>query len=101
MTAEPSNQYLVLKLIEEAAEVGHTGAKTHAFGFDFLNPKTCNSNRTELSNEIGDFLGIVDMLENRGLLDMKLMRKARAAKAAKVLRWHRKSLEGQRNDKST
>ncbi len=89
----PSNEYLLVKLMEECGEVTQVAAKTHCFGFDFQNPKTGDFNRTELADEIGDVLGLVDMLADRGLIDIKRVQKKRAAKAAKVLKWHRRSTE--------
>lgn len=64
-------QHLLLKLMEEAAEVAHIASKTIQFGFDEVRPGQNQTNGERLCDEIQDFDTIVDMLNAECKLGFK------------------------------
>lgn len=72
-------------LDEECKEVGMERSKGARFGMDSRKPKKyATTVRHALAAEIGDLLGVVDMLIVEGVIDPAIIAKYRAAKPAKV-----------------
>lgn len=74
------DEKLVL-VTEEAAEVIQAATKCIRFGYDIDHNIGYGNNRDMLSKEIGDLLGILDILD----LNQDLVEEARKTKIAKVL----------------
>ena len=68
-------------LIEEAAEIIHAASKCLRFGFDVDHGTGYGNNRKKLSQELGDFRGIVDELD----VDWDAYQGARMSKLPRVL----------------
>ena len=62
-------QLLLIKLMEEAAEVVQAASKSIQFGFDDIIPGTDTTNRQRLNAEITDFLAIIEMLNEASVLN--------------------------------
>ena len=83
---------LLVLLIEECAEVQKAATKCLRFGFDVDHLTGYGNNRTVLSEEIGDLLGVVDELP----LDTAAVEDGRATKIERAERAKEKF--GRRND---
>ena len=76
-------------LIEEACEVGQIACKIKRFGIGSCHPdKGKLTNRHELNQEVGDFLAIVDILINQGILDPSLLESSKLRKLVKLESWY-------------
>jgi len=64
------DEHLLTCLIEECAEIQKRATKALRFGIDDRDPTRVNasSERARLREEIIDFLGVVEMLEDRDVL---------------------------------
>tara|TARA_R110000850_G_scaffold6589_4_gene25435 strand:- start:586 stop:876 length:291 start_codon:yes stop_codon:yes gene_type:complete len=85
MTTE---QYILGKLAEEAAEVAQIAIKSQQFGLDMVFPKYGETNLDLLIGEVNDTLGVL------GMLNYDFERKAawgnetQQAKRLKVQKWY-------------
>lgn len=80
--------YLLVCLTEEANEVGKVASKIYRFGQNDTPPGKSSYNKTKLAQEIGDLLGVVDMLRNQGIeIDDGIIQQARAAKPGKIMQY--------------
>lgn len=61
-------EYLLTQLGEECAEVIQAASKIQRFGFESKSPYNGKTNRENLTQEIIDIMGIVDMLVNEDIL---------------------------------
>lgn len=64
---KPTQKYLLMCLAEECNEVGKMASKIYRFGQNDIQPGHKIKNRDRLALEIGDILGVVDMLKRTGL----------------------------------
>lgn len=64
-------EYLFMKHSEECGENIQCAAKASLFGNDSTNPATGLTNEEELINEIHDFMAMVDMMHENGLINFK------------------------------
>jgi len=60
--------YLLVCLAEECAEVQKEVSKALRFGLDDTNPSTKIKNRNSIVNELNDTLAIIDLLVDNGTL---------------------------------
>ena len=58
-----NQQFLLLKLAEEAIEIAHMAHKCIQFGMEEHHPSLDKSNKERLEKEYNDLQAIVDMLE--------------------------------------
>lgn len=81
-------EHLLTCAAEEGTEVAQAGHKALRFGLDDINPKTGRSNRIDLVAEVNDLLGVLELLQENGvLLDGLFDRDAIEAKKSRVLTW--------------
>ena len=84
-------QYLLIKLAEEASEVAQMALKTAQFGFDEKLEGQPYTNRERMEQEVVDMLAIISMLQDESsfwdevndMLDERVK-----AKVAKVNKYH-------------
>jgi hypothetical protein len=69
---------------EEAAEVIVEMSKCMRFGIDTVKWKTQRTHQVELEQEIGDFLCMVDLLKEQGLVSDLGLKEAKERKLAKL-----------------
>lgn len=62
-------QYLLLKLGEEASEITQIVSKTSQFGMEEKHPDLLWNNKERVHQELNDLLGIVEMLNEECDLD--------------------------------
>ena len=65
----PREQEILVILIEEAAEVQQRATKALRFGLPEIQPEQDLTNRTRLSEEIGDMLCTMDMAFEEGVIE--------------------------------
>lgn len=82
-----SLQHLLLKLSEEANEVGQIASKCMQFGLLERHPDSSENNKQRLHAELNDFFAIVEMLNLNFDLGFKPDQKAIAAKMNKVYKY--------------
>lgn len=89
------DRYLLDTLDEELHEIGTEICKGHRFGLDDCDPGKPERIpvRDRLALEIGDFLGVVDMLVDRDIIDPDIIRGARENKPARVRSYYRPPVE--------
>jgi hypothetical protein len=87
-------QYLLIKLGEEACEIGQVTSKATLFGLFDINPKTRITNEEHLTLEINDVLAVVEMVKDElkamGHVDALAKvgdREMIEAKKIKLLQW--------------
>lgn len=78
------NELLTI-LAEESAEVVQAACKCQRFGLNGVHGATSNLSRLE--EEVGDFLAVVDILVERGLVDPVRMGELKILKRSKLARW--------------
>lgn len=83
-----TNQNLEI-LAEECAEVIQIKSKIIRFGMFFKHPTEQKSNRACLNQEVGDFLAMVDILKNQGILVDEEIEIAKLNKFKKLEEWYR------------
>lgn len=74
-------------LQEECAEVVQEVSKCFRFGLDSKHYKTGLSHTTMLETEIGDVLALVDILVDKGIINLNNLELAKAAKKEKLKLW--------------
>ncbi len=62
------SEYLVLKLMEECAEVTQRCSKILCFGIQEKENGQKSTNEERLISEINDFMGVLTLLENKKIL---------------------------------
>ena len=62
--------WLAEELVESLVEAHKLTMKILRFGYDEVYPKTLTDNRKRLEEEVGDILGVINTMCNRGDLDM-------------------------------
>lgn len=77
-------QYLLIKLAEEASEVAQIALKTAQFGMLGKNPELAENNQQRIHGELNDLLAIVDGLNNNFNFGFKPNVLAKMAKIQKV-----------------
>ena len=78
-------EYLLTVLIEECSEISQAACKALRFGLDDGYPGTTRTNRKDLSREIGDFLAIKFMLDEKNIFDNKAINESYILKEKRVL----------------
>jgi hypothetical protein len=83
-------QYLLLLLMEEAAEVSQVASKTVRFGLDSSNPvhPEEGDNEYKLNLEWNDMIAIMEVLEDEGIVTCKLNREAIDKKKKKLNKYY-------------
>ena len=79
---------LLTLFIEEAAECTQEICKMLHHGIDNVNPVTGVSNLEKLHTEVGDLLAIIEMSQDRGLLDPFKLQEAIQDKRERLKHWH-------------
>jgi hypothetical protein len=77
-------QHLLLKLAEECAEVIQRITKAYCFGLNEVQPGQHSSNEARINYELNDLMGVVAMLQDRGILKAFPDNEAVDAKKEKV-----------------
>lgn len=85
--------YLLVCLMEEAAEIQQAAANALMFGLANHHPERNTTNCIELSKEIGDLNAVVEMLNAEHAIDTSEMLRSALRKAEKVERFMRVSKE--------
>ena len=81
--------WLAEELIESLVEAHKLTMKVLRFGYDEVYPKTLTDNRKRLEEEIGDILGVVDMMCEHGDFDADALIEQRVTKVEKLKRFAR------------
>ena len=63
-------KYMLVKLMEECAEISKAASKAYRFGLDGENPVTNKTNSEELREEIGDLLAVSDLAKALNCFDV-------------------------------
>lgn len=61
------DEYLFTCTGEESAEIGQAVSKILRFGLDDINPNTNQTNRVELVKEFNDLVGVLELIQERGI----------------------------------
>ena len=83
--------WLAGELVESLVEAHKLTMKILRFGYDEVYPKTLTDNRKRLEEEVGDVLGVVDMMCERGDLDTHALIEQRVKKVGKLKQFGRTS----------
>lgn len=86
-------QYLLVKLAEEAAEVAQIALKTSQFGLEERFPNHPDNNATRCHAELNDVLGIVKMLNEEFGFNFEPSEEAQLAKRDKVNHYYAYSVQ--------
>ncbi len=78
---------LLTILMEEAAEATQRASKALRFGVEEVQPGQPLDNSARLAEEIGDFMGVVCLLEEAKVIDPQAVIKATMAKKRKLAKW--------------
>jgi hypothetical protein len=84
---EGLDRELLTVLAEECCEVGQRVAKALRFGIAEIQPGQPLSNARRISDELGDLLGVMDRLMERGVLSDSDIEIARDVKRIKLERF--------------
>ncbi len=88
-TAKFNNIPLNLEILaEEAAEVCRIKSKVIRFGIDDYHPKNKMNNRESLTEEIGHFLAMVDILVENKVVAREGLEKAKREKIINLPEWY-------------
>lgn len=79
---------LLTLFIEEAAECTQEICKMLHHGINNVNPVTGVANLEKLHTEVGDLLAIIEMAQDRGLLDPFKLQEAIQDKRKRLQVWH-------------
>lgn len=77
-------EYLLTCLAEEGVETAHRVSKALRFGLEEVQPGQVATNAERLVGEIVDFLAMVDMLEQEGIIELPRDQEALRRKQDKV-----------------
>lgn len=80
-------QYLLIKLAEEASEIAQIALKCSQFGLDEVYPEAGVPNHERLSGELNDLLGVLHMLNTEGGLGFEPCNGAVAKKVEKIKKY--------------
>jgi len=72
---------------EECAEVVVAISKIFRFGFDSRWPEGGIDNRSRLTEELGDLLAMVKLMDENGIIDLEELSKAGERKITKLKTW--------------
>lgn len=86
-------QYLLVKLAEESAEVGQIALKTAQFGLRERDPARTLDNLQRLHAELNDLLAVVNLLNLECGLAFEADVAAMEAKSAKISKYYKYSKE--------
>jgi hypothetical protein len=81
-------QFLLMKLAEEASEVAQIALKTVQFGMDEKHPELTQTNKERIFAELNDLLSIVEMLKLEFDFDFKFSDKQASEKMARVCKYY-------------
>lgn len=85
MKRDLNADYLLFCLSEEAGEIIQVASKIYRFGQNDTAPGSSTYNKTHLAKEIGDLLGIVDMLREHGVdIDDEIVQMYRIGKRGRI-----------------
>lgn len=85
------DEYLLTCLAEECAEIQQRVSKALRFGLNEVQPGQGKTNKERLHDEVLDFLGVLDMLEQTALFpppNHDVIRAAVAAKREKIEKFY-------------
>ena len=85
------NELLTALLAEECGEVVQRACKVLRWGMD-------DKNYTKLHEEIGDVIGVIDLLAKHNAIDLGLIDERREYKVNKIMRYHADVIEPELND---
>lgn len=83
----PYQRELLTILIEEASEVIKVCTKTLRFGIDDFNPHDFKDNRTAFAEELGDFMCLMQLLEQEGFFTNQAVLDRIPVKRKKLFRY--------------
>jgi len=89
-------EYLLICLAEEAAEIQQAITKWLRFGKSDVHPKTGIENVEELRLELQDFIAILDMLAEEEIFDLSFIEEEIEAKKEKVEKYMKYSIDRDR-----
>lgn len=78
---------IFLILMEECAETIQAISKIQRFGLDNMNLNTNKTNRQHLTEEIGDLIAMVELLENSNIINSDEINNAKIKKFQKLKTW--------------
>ena len=81
---EGAERELLTILAEECAEVMVRASKALRFGVSEVQPGQVLTNAQRIADEVGDILGVVEALQERGLCDQSVIDAAKARKRRKL-----------------
>lgn len=84
---DPRLDELLTIVQEECAEVIQIISKCKRFGIDNVHLKSGDLNRVRLTEEIGDLLAVLDIVVTDGVVNLKDIEAAKAAKLEKLRLW--------------
>jgi NTP pyrophosphatase (non-canonical NTP hydrolase) len=88
MTASKITEALTI-LSEECGEVVQVAAKCQRFGIDGVNPVDNSTNRSRLTQEVGDLLCMIEILTELGIVDQQEIQSCATIKRRKLEQWSR------------
>lgn len=80
-------EYLLVKMAEEAAEIAHACHKSLTFGLQSFQNEGDLTNQMELEKELTDLLAMIKMLQDAGIIGIVGRKEGILAKEQKVLRY--------------
>ncbi|MBL4730757.1 MAG: hypothetical protein JKY28_05265 [Sulfurimonas sp.] len=88
-------QYLLVCLSEECAEVQQAISKSLRFGLDNFHPISKKTNHIDICNELNDVIAVVTLLIREGLLDFEIINNIEDSvnKTEKIEKWMKNSTE--------
>jgi len=86
---------------EECAEVTQALSKVLRFGLDSKNPVTSKTNKESLEEELGDLLGMIDLIIQRCLVSDNNVNYSRQQKKTKLQKWSNINFKTSENESHT
>ena len=82
------NQTEILDILqEECAEVIQMVSKCRRFGIDDIHLKSGESNRSRLTEEVGDLMCMIQLMQEAGIVDISEVMFAAGKKRVKLKEW--------------